>query len=545
MVLRRIVWTLAISTAWSAPAQQVLWRIDAPPQGPFGRHLAVIGDRDGDGFDDFVTTVYVPIPPGTALFPQVWFYSGRDGGILGQDLRAFGLYYHQIARAGDVDRDGVADYVVSLVDPQCPSTAPFPCTAVEVRSGRTSAVTWRAEIPTASEMGALLVGDLDLDGDRWPDILVGSPSATAPGGGFGGMVYALNRFGQVLYRVLSLPGENSICIGKFTDYDRDGCDDFLMGAYEQTGRGAVDIVSGRTGTRIHRIYGVPPVIWGFGASVAMAGDLDGDGVRDIILGDSGPFTPGVLEGLSSVTGNLTHRWQVNQSANDDFGWHLIADVDVDRDGVDDVVTDAWGQVGRGLFIYSGRDGSLIQNIMDPTGAPGSPFARVPPQQGDLFARFVTRSGYFSNVPRMYLLSGAPPGVRQSGAAGRGTLAAAPEIGVRQMGATGFRITLHGAESNAPALLVVGFSQPTLPSFNLPALGFTGCTLFPSADLIGFSLAGGGGIDSGFAAHEFRRGLAPSAIPGVSYQVFVQWVALGQGPTWPGGVSEAASLFVLR
>lgn len=530
----RFGWLLALMT-FQLTSQQALWRVDQPAQGPFGSQMAVIGDRDADGYDDLLAQVVL-----TSLSTvETWFFSGRDGQFIGRGAQAYTFY----ARAGDVDGDGIADYAGAHAQgamlPQC---APWRCDLVEVRSGRNDALLWQANVPPINA-GNLMCGDLDLDGDGGPDLLVGSSSVIVLPG-INSVVYAFNRYGQLLYQVNSPPQESFLSVAKFIDFDRDGCDDFLLGLYEPTGRGACDIMSGRTGLAIRRVYGVPPVIWGYGATVAMAGDLDGDGTPDIILGDSGPFTPGVLEALGSRSGNLLYRWQVNQLGGDNFGWpHVLGDLDVDGDGIADVIADAWGQQGRGMFIYSGRDGSLIQNFTEPTGVPGGPFRAMAPRAGELFRRFVSRGGSYSFVSRIYMFSGAPPGVTQTGGGGRGTLAAVPRIGLRQFDTTAFRITLSGAEPNAPSLLVLGFSQPAVPYLDLNLLGFTGCTLFPYPDALGFTATGGTGIGSGYAAHDFRRGLTPTAVSGVSYRVFAQWITLGNGTTWPGGVSDAISLNV--
>lgn len=538
MIARNEVFLSMVALIATLPlaAQQQVWRIDAPSQGPFGEHLAVIGDKDGDGHDDIVTTVYVPISPGsTNLIAEVWFYSGRTGLPIGQGRRNL----LELARAGDANGDGVADYVISGAGQSLPACAPWQCVGIEVRSGQTDAVLWTADMFPYAGMGRMLLGDLDLDGDSRPDVIVGSNQAP-----FGGVLNAFSNGGQLLYQVLCAQGENfAPGLGKFIDFNGDGRDDFLLGIYEPTGRGCVDIRSGADGSQLRRIYGVPPILWGHGATAAMIGDLDGDHVPDIVSGDSGPGTPGVLEVLSSITGNLIHRWQVNTVGGDDFGWPDAACLDVDRDGVDDVVANARGGPiqNAGTYVLSGRDGTLIKRY--PASSGGTPAGRVaalPSQTGMLFREYVCR-GATSISQSIFMFSGSPQGVMQTGAAGQGTLGDAPRIGVRQFDPSGFRITLSGAEPSAPTFLVVGFSQPALPYFNLPTFGFQGCTLFPYPDLVGFTITGNTGLTTGYSSHDLSRQLLASPIPGLSYTIYAQWVTLGQGPTWPGGVSEAVRL----
>jgi len=127
---------------------------------------------------------------------------------------------------------------------------------------------------------------------------------------------------------------------------------------------------------------------------------------------------------------------------------------------------------------------------------------LPAQPGEMFPRFAARgSSTVAFTNQTYMFSEAPAGVVQTGAAGRGTLAAAPRLGVREFAPTGFRLTLSGAGPSAPCFLVVGFTRPALPFFDLPALGFVGCALFPQPDLYGFTVAGSSGVAAGYSAHD--------------------------------------------
>ncbi|MCU0862528.1 MAG: VCBS repeat-containing protein [Planctomycetes bacterium] len=540
---KRTAWAEAAMLAGvlsTAGAQQQVMRIDRPPQGPFGNQLAAIGDRNGDGHADIAVAVYVPIiPTSSTLVPELWFFSGSTGQPLGQGRRNF----IQLASAGDSDGDGVGDYVLSCSGPAVAPCYPYECAAVEVRSGVTDALLWQCNVYPFSEMGTMLVSDLDLDGDSRPDVLTATTYPSFPGMG-GGSLFAISNGGKVLYELRSPAGEAfAPGIGKFTDYDGDGCDDFLLGIYVAPG-GAVDIRSGKNGNLLRRLPGHPPVLWGHGATAAMIGDQDGDGIPDVISGDSGFGTPGVLQVLGSVTGNLIHRWQVTQPGlgGDNFGYPTVACLDIDRDGIEDVVASAengpiasWGQ-----YAFSGRDGTLMKRFTATAQAGIMGTVRAfPPQPGDLFRKYIS-IGFTGYVGGIYMFSGAPGGVIQTGAGAPGTLAEAPRIGVRKFEPSGFRITLTDAEQGAPAFLVLGFSQPPQPGINLQALGFPGCTLFPSPDIYGLKLVGTAGIAAGYAMHDFTQQLR--ATPGVgTYAVYAQWVALGQ--TWPGGVSEAIRLIV--
>ena len=539
-LLRVAIVSLAASIMQAAASQQQVRRIDSPQQGPFGRMVAIIGDKNGDGHDDIAAAVYVPIAPGgTTLVPEVWFFSGATGQVLGQGRRNI----DEIARAGDHNGDAICDYVVSCPAPAQSICSGWYCRSAEVRSGVNDAIIWSGNVYAYPSIGTMLISDLDINGDGGLDVLVGTTQVSFPGTG-GGVIIAISHGGANLYE-LRMPAGESLAsgIGKFIDYNGDGCDDFLLGIYDSAG-GRVDIRSGVDGSQLRALRPQAPIYSGYGTTAAMIGDLDGDGLPDVISGEVGLGTPGVLQAIGSVTGNLIHRLQATSAGGggDYFGYPTIACLDIDRDGVDDVVASAengplstWGQ-----YIFSGRDGTLIKRLVanQQAGILGTVRA-FPPQLGDLFRKYISR-GFTGPIGGLYMISGAPGGVIQTGAAGRGTLAQAPDIGVRQFEPSGFRITMSGAEPGVPSFLVLGFSQPPQPGVDLQALGFVGCTLFPSPDIYGLKIVGSTGIAAGYAMHDFTQQLR--ATPGVgTYAVYAQWVALGQ--TWPGGVSEAVRMIV--
>ncbi|HEX5052912.1 MAG TPA: VCBS repeat-containing protein [Planctomycetota bacterium] len=306
--------------------------------------------------------------------------------------------------------------------------------------------------------------------------------------------------------------------------------------------GAVDIRSGRDGSLLRRLLGPPPAMWAWGHTVAMTGDLDGDGIPDVIVGDNGPYTPGAIAVLGSVSGALIHRWQVNTMIDDNFGFPSIASVDVDRDGFEDVIASAHSG-NAGQYIYSGRDGSLIQHFHDPPNdvVIGTVVA-LRPQAGDPFPRYVCQGGS-SSTTRTYMFSGAPDGVERTGLGSAGTLPRMPVLCLRKLIPSGFRVTLAGAEPGAFAWLVIGFDQGPLPYYDLSQLGFTNCALHPQPALVGFFVAGTTWPEAGYVAHDFAQTLVPASTPG-SFTAYLQWIVFGQGSTWPGGVSEAMRMHVL-
>lgn len=133
------------------------------------------------------------------------------------------------------------------------------------------------------------------------------------------------------------------------------------------------IYSGRDATVIYELQ--PPTGDGgsFGNGAADAGDVDHDGVHDIIVGAPGGgfgSNPGHAHVFSGADGSLIWRFE-GEAAQSQFGYAVADAGDVDQDGHDDLIVGApfldgiASSSGR-AYIFSGADGTLIRQL-DPSG----------------------------------------------------------------------------------------------------------------------------------------------------------------------------------
>ena len=241
----------------------------------FGRTLSSVGDTTGDGIPEVVVTgnTVIRLLSGAdgARVPGFEFTPTQNSGITASAVAA-GI--------GDVNRDGVPDLLIGL-----PSTGSdfqhIPGDA-RVISGRNGEVIRRYAGKKPLEFsgrGVAAVGDLDRDGT--PDYAISSNGAA---GGGELRIYS-GRKGRLLGRYtraqLDLKSIGSYVIG-VGDINRDGSPDVLVDATDDAGASFFVVLSGKPSKQpvLQELRPQPNEFLASGQ--AAAGDVDGDGVSDLI-----------------------------------------------------------------------------------------------------------------------------------------------------------------------------------------------------------------------------------------------------------------------
>jgi hypothetical protein len=201
-------------------------------------------------------------------------------------------------------------------------------------------------------LGGVRVAVGDVNGDGVPDII------TAPGPGGGPDVRVFDGKTGILIRefMAYTPGFLGGVYVAAGDVNGDGFADVVTGA-DAGGGPEVKVFSGKDGSVLRDFFAYAPTFTG-GVRVA-AGDVDGDGHADVVTG-AGPGGGPEVKVFSGKDGSVLQDFFAY--APTFAGGVYVAAGDVNGDGKADVITGAGADGGPHVNVYSGADGTLLESF---------------------------------------------------------------------------------------------------------------------------------------------------------------------------------------
>ncbi len=392
-----------------------------------GRSVASAGDVNGDGFDDLIVGAYRgdpggqssgesyvvfghagPFDPRLDLFALDGDNGFRIDGALAGDVSGW-----SVASAGDVNGDGYDDVIVGAfrADPDGASAAGASYVVFGHAGGFEATLSlaaldgsngFRLEgISNGDWSGYSVASAGDINGDGFDDLIVGANGADRPGatqigesyvvfghaGSFGSVIELGGLDGSNGFRLDGIDGADfaGLSVASAGDVNGDGIEDMIVGApgADPVGRpdaGESYVVFGRTGGFGSAIdlaaldgsngFRIDGAAHGdaSGASVASAGDVNGDGYDDLIIGARRADTGGSDAGAAYVVfGHAGGPASISLAELHNFGFVLngsgagslagtsVASAgDLNGDGYDDLIVGAPGvfdNAGAAYVIY--------------------------------------------------------------------------------------------------------------------------------------------------------------------------------------------------
>ena len=368
---------LAVSSSWTAEGNQAT--------AYFGNSLASAGDVNGDGYSDVIVGAYGYDNPDVNE-GAAYVYHGSSGGLAASaswsaEINLAGVIFGcGVASAGDVNGDGYSDVIIGASgydNGQTDEGGAFAYFGSATGLPATAGWTGESNVATAF-IGAAVSPAGDVNGDGYSDVIISGPNY-GNGQGQEGAAYIYHGSASGISTTVAAQVESNqaaaglggsvACAG---DVNGDGYTDIIVGAkfYDngETDEGVAFVCHGSaTGinTVAATVLQINQAAAYFGWSVACAGDVNGDGYSDVIVGalsyDNGQSNEGavfIYHGSATGINNIASATVEGNQVNAWMGFSVAAAGDVNGDGYSDVIAGAYqynnGQAAEGAaFVYHG------------------------------------------------------------------------------------------------------------------------------------------------------------------------------------------------
>jgi len=400
-----------MAAAWSGSLQPVASFYGAFKAERIGYALSGGGDVNGDGFDDFLIgtfhNTWMGVDAGAVylFLGHSSLHFGLDDSVASADARflgqqAYDAAGYSVANNGDLNGDGIDDIIVGA--PAGNDKARWLSGRVYIVFGKKNPdwgfdykllescdAVYEGENPQdLAGLSVAYIGDINADG--FDDFLVGAPYRDGQYADMGKVYLILGRSGPWLkndylsdadaaFKYSREGAETGYSVAGIGDINDDGIPDFAIGAF---GSSHVFVIYGRRSVDWGKNFDLDNAdlilygnfrysIEGIGWKIAGGGDLNGDGIDDLIipaiLNSDGGFQTGKVYVLFGRSGG----WETQEIAlknadasfigeqqTDQAGWGVAIAGDVDDDGYDDFLVGTYkddnGPIDGKAYLIRGK-----------------------------------------------------------------------------------------------------------------------------------------------------------------------------------------------
>lgn len=416
-----------------------------------GDSVSGAGDVNGDGFSDVLVASPYAEPNGTRS-GRCYVVFGKQstdavdltnvtsgaGGFAIDGEAAHDLIGRSVSEAGDVNGDGLADIIIgsSGADPNGSYSGRSYVVFGKTDTTLVQLATVAAGVGgfvingegTSHFSGGSVSGAGDVNGDGLDDLLVGARGVDSVGLNNGRSYVVFGKttttsvdlssvtagVGGFAIHGQSSGDESGISVSGAGDMNGDGLADVVVGARQATANGQSSagknyVVFGKSSTVSVSLTSISSGIGGFvinginylertGDFVSNAGDVNGDGIQDLIIGGYSASPNGIASGRAYVVFGKPNTDAINlstveagtdgfvlngEAASDSAGKAVATAGDINVDGISDVLVGAFGvpagdRKGRTYIIYSPESPPTVA----PSGLPASAIYFAHTRAGD-------------------------------------------------------------------------------------------------------------------------------------------------------------------